>query len=219
MPTLVNWLEESASNNARSLGASVHNLLEHNITWVMHRMQLRVFTIPRHKEQVEIDTWPSGIDKYFTYRDFVVYDSQQNIVAEATTTWVVLDMAARKMIAIPDFIHAMDFVPNKPHLPRASAKIKPTGQEQHILDIVVRKGDLDQNLHVNNARYFQWILEGTPSEFEQLEPKSIDIIFKAEAYASDELSVLVSTLPANATSNIIRRSTDGSDLVHAVVQY
>ena len=79
--SLVNYFQEAASNNAADLGASVYDLRERGVSWVLHRMQIEVSRFPDHGETILVRTWPSGSEKIYFYRDFLILDKDQVVIA------------------------------------------------------------------------------------------------------------------------------------------
>lgn len=72
LPCLIQHMQEAAWVNATSLGFSSIDLLKKGTTWVMNRMHTNIHRLPRHREKIIVETWPAGMDKYFTKRDFKV---------------------------------------------------------------------------------------------------------------------------------------------------
>jgi medium-chain acyl-[acyl-carrier-protein] hydrolase len=143
--SLINYLEEAAWRNSHALGFSVNHLLEKGVSWVMQRLKLDVIHWPEHNDQVLVDTWASGLDRFFTYRDFKIYNDQRELIATAKTNWIVLDIATRRMIRIPDFIKDARFSIERDNLPLLSDKIIRSKELQKLLKYQVLERDIDRN--------------------------------------------------------------------------
>ncbi len=184
---LINCMQEAAWNNAADLGFSVYELLSNNITWVIQGMNLNVLRLPKHGEEVSVETWPSGLDKYYVYRDFRIYVGEE-LICEATSRWLVFDVNERKMIAVPPSL--IEAVPsfNHDNLPHVFEKIPISAEYKGDYEITVGWHHLDANGHVNNAMYFQWMLESLP--WEVLSSKALqhlEITFRSECSQGDKL--------------------------------
>lgn len=188
LPNLLDHMQEAAWSNATALGFSTVDLMENNITWVMNRMHLEIHRLPNHKEEIRVETWPADMDKYFTKRDFRVWSKVGELLVEATSNWVVMDINERKLIAIPTYIKAANFVVDRNHVTPITGKVKyDDNLTERSKDIQVSWFDMDINDHVNNIKYYQWLLDGLGGEYlESHQFKKIDIIFKQEGKYGDE---------------------------------
>ena len=185
--SLLDYLQEAAWYNASRLNFSTHDLLKHGITWVMNRMKIQFHRMPNHQEKFTVETWPAGMDKYYTQRDFKVWDERGNLLIEATSNWLVMDVKERRLIPIPDFIKDARLVENRGNQDAASGKIKFVHEQVENSKLIeVSWFDLDINDHVNNVKFYQWLLDSFDGEFLQNnELKEIDVIFKHEAKYGD----------------------------------
>lgn len=208
-------MEEAASIHAASIGVSVPKLLNQNISWVMYRMKIKVHGMPNLGEEITIDTWPSAIDRFFTFRDFVITNVDQEILVEASSQWVVVNMTSRKMIPIPTFIQELKFVNRENNLDWQFSKLPIQEHFDYCQNFPVRKGDLDQNLHVNNGKYFQWLMEPLPPHLTPSTIKEVDIVFKSESLYGDKIQTLAAAKTEKDYSHCIKKEQDGTILVLA----
>jgi acyl-ACP thioesterase len=191
-PNIVNYFQETAWLHVIDLDLTGEELLAYDLMWVLNRMKIEVFEYPKLHETVTVKTFPSGFDKFFFYRDFYLYNAENKIIGQATSTWLMVDVNKRKLVPVPDFlkekVQEIDF--EKGCLPIAKGKIKPIKAADFQLKTTVKWFDLDTNIHVNQIRYFTWILESLPNiVHEKQQIKSVDIIMKSEATLNDVLTI------------------------------
>lgn len=213
--TLINYLEEAAWRNAHTLGFSVDHLLEKGVSWVMQRLKLDVMQWPKHNDLVYVDTWPSGLDRILTYRDFKVYNDKRELIATAKTNWIVLDIETRRMIRIPEFIKEARFSIERDNLPLLSEKITKSEQLEQLQEYQVLERDIDRNKHVNNANYFQWCMENATDQMKSNSLRSIDMIFKTEALHGDRLVFHRADLGNAEYQHVITNSRTEKDVILA----
>jgi medium-chain acyl-[acyl-carrier-protein] hydrolase len=182
MPAVVSYFQEAAWDNTKTLGISMYDLLERGLTWVLQRMRIEMFRYPKHDEKVTVETWASGREKVFLHRDFRLYSESNELMGQATSVWLVMDVAARKMVAVPDFIMAHEIAPDHQPLPFAKGKLPVLEVAEFEETMPVRWHDIDLNRHVTNSRYVQWVLEALPNEIlAQKQLQELDIIYRAES--------------------------------------
>jgi acyl-ACP thioesterase len=188
LPALANFLQEAANRNAHHLGFSSQVLQERGLSWVLARMHMECFGWALLRDEIQVLTFPSGMDKYYCYRDYRVMDTHGKVLAQATTSWLVIDLEKRQTIAVPDFIRAFPVVQETP-LPRALGKIGSVENPTYTADFQVGWHHLDNNCHTNNMYYFQWLAETLPADFlmtHQL--RQLDIIFRMESNLGDRIT-------------------------------
>ena len=187
LPNLLDHMQEAAWSNATKLGFSTIDLMENNITWVMNRMRLEIFRLPKHREDIKVETWPAAMDKYFTKRDFRVWSTAGELLVEAASNWLVMDIHERKLIAIPEYIKSANFVVDRNNVTPIIDKVKyDNNRSENFRDIEVSWFDIDINDHVNNIKYYQWILDSLGGAYlENNRLQKIDITFKHEGKYGD----------------------------------
>lgn len=188
LPNLLDQMQEAAWSNAIALGFSTIDLMENNITWVMNRMRIEIHRLPGHREEIKVETWPAAMDKYFTKRDFRVWAADNELLVEATSNWLVMDIDTRGLIAIPEYIKEAKFVVDRNNVAPISDKVKyDNDQTSQSRNIQVSWFDIDINDHVNNIKYYQWILDSLEGSYlEKHRLKKIDITFKHEGKYGDK---------------------------------
>ena len=192
MASVCNWLQEAASLNAETLAFSKSDFeaAGENISWVLTRLKVRIARFPKWEEKVSILTFPRGGRRIVAYRDFVLTGADGAELGRATSEWMLIDLASRKIVAIPDGVFAAANTVREPVFgeePFAKLRWDCKAGSPDALVLRARRGDIDLNGHVNNVHYVEWLMEGRP---EAAGPcHEIDIAFKSETLAGEEVRV------------------------------
>jgi len=190
VPALVKLMHEAAMQQVIQLKLSVWDLEPENISWVLMRKYLQIERLPKLGETITIQTHPAGFEKFFTYRDYQVFDDDENRIAHSSSTWLLMDTQTRRMTRIPDFI--LDFSDQLPPpeacLPRPEDKLPPLEQVDIQQHFQVNWYDLDFNQHLNNALYVQWMLQTVPDDLLQNgQLKHLSVQYRAESHWKDQI--------------------------------
>lgn len=182
---LCNYMEEAAGLHADALGVGLERLMTQGLTWVLAKMRLEVQNLPGGGEPLRVETWPVSVERLQFRRDFLVFGRNEEILAAAVTQWVVVGLESRRIERIPESVAAL-----RPKTPRfaledADIRIPALQGEQEGPVFPVRLSDIDQNRHVNNNRYMDFILEAADVFGAQGPLKRLDIIFRAEGLRGD----------------------------------
>jgi len=188
---LYRCLQESAENHAVTYAFDSETLLRQGLTWVLLKIHLVVDEYPEGRQDIIVETWPSGLESRYAHRDFLVHlPGRPDPIARGASTWVLLDVARNRPAVVANLLGEGHVV----HRPRALANpfpsITPTGDVLRALTVPVRLSDLDINDHVNNLHYVEWIVEGVPERvWRETTPAEIQIEFKRAVRHGDTVRV------------------------------
>jgi len=220
VPGLAGFLGEAAGRHADALGVGVEALMSRGLTWVLGRQRFEIAAPPRLGERLEVETWPSGIDRVFALRDFVVRGPDGGERVRAITQWIVMDLATRRPVrprtvldarfaeALP---HAMEFTDGK--LPEPAAW---DGERR----FPIRYADIDRNLHANNGSYVAWAIEAMPrAAWERDRLVALEVQFLAECGLGSTIVSRVAAVGPDAYAHAIVREEDGKELARLATRW
>lgn len=177
-----NYLQEAGRSHAEELGWGVNLLRTKKQFWVLARLHIQLLKRPAPGQVVTVHTWPKGTDRHFALRDFLVFLDDE-LICRATSTWALLQLPQRRPIALGDLDkrmferkdeHAIATIPDKIESPLL------TGEPMHHTVVF---SELDQNGHVNNTRYLNWMLDTFTTEFHRThEVAEIQANYLAEVF-------------------------------------
>jgi acyl-ACP thioesterase len=191
LPAICDLLQEVAGNHAQELNFDITDLQKEKLTWVLHRLCVKMNRFPDWRDSITIQTWPSSGDGLRAYRDFLILDADGNTIGKSLSYWLMMNTESRKPSRIPKKI--LNIAPDEVEhvLPVDKANFPEMENSENKRTFEVRKSDLDLNRHVNNVRYIEWAIACLP---DKTEINEIDIQFKSE-------SVLGDTINATAIKN------------------
>lgn len=214
--TLCDLFQETAGNHALKLNFDVTQLHEKKLTWMLHRLDVRIERYPEWRETVTVQTWPSSGDNLRAYRDFLVLDSEEHILARALSYWLMIDLESRRPVRMPDEV--LEMAPSDIEHVVPVRKERPTPPEEETGSekiFSVRRSDLDVNRHVNNVKYVEWIAETLPADNTV---RSLDIEFKAECGYGNDIAVSSSRAEDNRFRSNVALRESGKILATAEMQ-
>lgn len=189
--SLINIMQETAMQNVIDLNLSVWDLAEQQISWVLMRKNLKLYKLPELGSSIRVITHPAGFDKLFTYRDYKVYDEKDQLIAESSSTWLLMNTEKRRIARIPEEIRARGNFDTSECLPHPKNKLPKVERVDIQKDFLVNWHDLDFNEHLSNIRYMQWMFETVDNYIEHRGKLiELDIIYKQECHWKDTVRVL-----------------------------
>ncbi len=215
MPFLCRFMQESAWHHAEHLGVGFDHLAAQNRAWVLARQRVVVETYPRWGDTITVLTWPTGKGRLFWQRDFIITNEGNEKLAQATTSWFIIDLTARK----PQRADSIE-LERPAHTERVFAtepgKIEPLSNGIPHHSLKVGYSDVDVNQHVNNVKYIEWFLDAFDLEFHVTHHLcELDINYLAEATYNDKLVVIQQTGHPLTFWHSLTRPADQAELCRA----
>lgn len=183
---VLNFIQDVGWMHARQMKVS----LDPSQAWVFTRQSLSMTAWPKWNDTITIKTWirPPTSDLFF-FRDYEISIGDK-IIGECTSTFSVIDMNTRKMVALDHkklgAVYRDDYSRQE-----SPEKIPWQAESTEVAQFQVRNSDLDMNNHVNNTKYAQWILDAIPLEVLKgdVQLKKYEVNFLAETKSGDVVSL------------------------------
>lgn len=181
LPSLINVMVETSGLQSHALGNTEEQMSERGLTWIIIQYNIKVNRMPTRREEITLETEALSYNRFFTYRAFRAFDESDNLLVEVITTFSVMEMATRKLTQVSKELVAPYQAEEIRTMVRAS-KIKPVNKETLTsMPFRVRYLDIDGNMHVNNAKYFDWIINTVDVEIlENYLIKAVTIKYEKE---------------------------------------
>lgn len=182
---LLNYFQDAAFAHSVSKGFSAYHLFERGLTWVLSRYHIRVNRYPSVGESVRVRTWYPGAQKPFYLRDWEVLGGTGEVLALATSSWLILDIESQRPAEDGGLLDPLETRPVRaiedPFAPLPELK-----DRQFEARFCVRPADTDLNRHVNHVHYIQWALDtvGRHAPVKSV-PLEIEASYRAPAREGD----------------------------------
>lgn len=196
--SMENYLLNVAGKVADAMGIGIPALLPMNDTWIITHMNMEMLYLPKHGEEMVIETWIERNAHMLSVRDFRIYKPQEDgselLIGCAKSVWAVLNLETREIVNIFDhdiFNGSVDGdVLNMARAPRfkpivlddleSDAMALQTGEILHE----IQYSDVDYNRHCNSCKYLEWMVNAMQA-FDNQKPFRLDINYVKELYQGD----------------------------------
>ena len=211
--SLINLMQEAAVQNVMELNLSVWDLAERHMSWVLVRKNLQILRMPQLNETIRVVTYPAGFDRLFTYRDYLVYDANNELIAKSSSAWLLMNTQTRKMERVPQEIKNRGDFDTSLCLEKPINKLPALDRIDLSKDFDVHWHDTDFNNHLSNIRYMQWTFETIDFYLENKgRLKSLDIIYKSECFWKDTVRVMTQQIDDRNYRHALIRLSDEKEL-------
>ena len=161
LKALVDTLQEAAIGHSEIAGYGVNDIPNTRLAWLLLNWKVQVISYPHSNETIKIKTWPRIFDKLYSYRDFEIFDSHNNLIAVASSKWFAIDTETKRIRKLtPEITEAYGGVIQKSVFDSVfEEKIKEPENQKLNFKYTIQRRDLDTNNHVNNLNYIDYALE------------------------------------------------------------
>jgi acyl-ACP thioesterase len=151
---------------------------------------IEVIRMPIWNDELYIETWPIKPKKLEFERDYRVKDNDGNVLINAISSWVLLDIEKRE-ITKTDSVN-IDFPPfiEQRAIDKRMAKLKPNGNSIFVYNKKIGYSDIDINGHLNNSKYIDFIADCFPIGVHNTYlVENMQVNYINEALAGDTISL------------------------------
>lgn len=184
-------MQEIAEDHAIALGCGRKDMVdETGMVWMLTRLHLEMKKYPRIAQDIVVKSWhgPALRLVFPRYFSFSCTDGEE--LGCATSDWVLFDYRERKLMrpsALPVAYKADESLA-APAQPPMRIRLPQDMQTKEIRR--VRYSDTDMNVHMNNAKYADWICDLFPAyKLKQGRFSELDINYSAEASMDQEIEL------------------------------
>lgn len=218
LKALVDTLQEAAIAHSDFAGYGVNDIPNTHLAWLLLNWKVEIKTYPILNDTITVKTWPRIFDKLYSYRDFEVYDQNNNLIVIASSKWFAIDTITKKIKRLtPEITKAYGGITDKKVFESSfDEKIKEPEELKLNFNYQVQRRDLDTNNHVNNLNYIDYALETLEEDvYKSSIFNNLEIIYKKEIKLNEKINCYYS-FEDNKHFIIIKNETD--TIIHSIIK-
>jgi len=211
---LGNHLLNAADFHSTERGFGMRYLNTINKTWVLSRLAVEMYEMPREGAHFWVETWVESAMRYFTNRNFRIVSPDGRVYGYGRSIWAMIDTVTRQpcdILAVNGgkILYWTDKDRECP-IEKVS-RVKIDGAAMPGMTVDTRYSDVDVNGHVNSVKYIEHILDlFTLSWYESNRVERIDIAYVAESHFGDRLHLRITDDGGNERCVRISKTTPGT---------
>lgn len=190
----MNMAQELGHIHSTKMGCGYKDLIINDNVWIIYRAHVKFLSAPKWEDRVTLETWHKCNIGLFSIRDFEMCDMNGTPLIEATTSWLIMNMKTRHVLRTDHVLPVDKFAPlsfpEKNIIRETCPKIEIAEEATFVKTRVVGPSDVDYNLHLNNAKYLEWVMDCL--DIELLKSHAIDeffINYESESQIGDPIDL------------------------------
>ena len=215
---LLEYLEDIAAMHSAQVGYGVNDIEKTKLTWILLEWKLQVIKRPKYGQTLNIETWARYTNKCYSYRDFEIYDDNNELCAIATSKWLLIDIGKNRPIKIEEEL----IQKYNPEYGKSVFNILELEKIKEPEDVTtnftykVNRFDIDINKHMHNLNYINLAYEALPEEvYENEEFNVVRISYKKEVKLGD---ILICKYKKENQKHVIVIKSEDEKTLHAIIE-
>lgn len=213
---ILNILGEAAGRHAESIGYGLTYKIETGFAWMLLYWKIKVIKRPSWNTEIVVKTWVRTLEKATSWRNFEMYNKEQELIAIGTTKWALIDTNTGRPAKITEEMgDAFGPIEKDVFDENLSGKLQESENMQKIYEYTSERRDIDVNHHVNNVVYLDLAYNAFPED-QDLDFNNFEIYYKNQIKFGEKVKVFY-----EEKDNIHTVSIKGQDekTLHAVLKF
>lgn len=209
--------ENIGSYHSDKVQYGANNIKNTGVTWVLLDWKVKVIKRPSYGEKLDVHTWGRNMVKFYTHRDYEVYNEKGELCIIGTSKWTLIDIEKRKLARVTEEI-ANSYEPEEKHVFKNEELDKIKIPEEFISSITykVARRDIDMVGHMHNLYYLDLAYEALPQEVYDQRPFSeIRVNYKKEIMLGD---TVICKYTKTKDSHMVVIENQETGVIHAIIE-
>ncbi len=215
---ILEYLEDISAYHSDSIGIGINTTEETHLNWLLLDWELKVLKRPTYGQVLDINTWSRGIEKFYAFRDFEVYDDENNLCAIATSKWLLIDSKTEKIARVETQIadRYQSEIEKSVFGNKKIEKIKEPKEYISEMIYTTRRRDIDVIGHMHNLYYLYLAYEALPEEEYNKRPFNyIKIQYKNQIKFGE---IVKCKYAKENGENIVTIKSEDEKVLHAIIK-
>lgn len=185
--------EQIAESQAQEMNIDGGTFIKEGKAWIINRIVLEMFKSYPNLMAVDAITYPRSSNGIEFARDFAVTKTGGGLIARGTSSWSVIDVAQRRLVACKDLPNYKEFCEDTEMLDKNYRKVRIDnscfGKEYLRLSVKTMRSDEDSLGHLHNVRYIEFCINALTEEEYAKGIDSLNITFIKETLIGDVIDI------------------------------
>ena len=215
--SILAFFENIGSYHSDSINFGLNEIPTTHSSWVLLGWKVKVLKRPMYGDKLHIVTWARDTEKFSTYRDYEVYNQDNELVIIGTSKWVLIDTTTGRLRPIPEEIIKLYNPDTKTAFSSEEAMLSKLTDSEHYDTGAVGRSQIDLNNHMHNLYYLDMAYEALPEEvYKNNTFNFFEITYKKQIRLHDTVKCYY--VFEENTHKVIIKSLDDKK-IHAIIEF
>ncbi len=186
--SLINYFQDCSTFQSEDLNLGISYLNSINRVWLLNGWQLQIYKPVLLGDRVTVSTWPYAFKGFYGYRNFIMANEENEVLAAADSIWIYIDTISKRPVKVAEDNAGYTLEPPYP-MSHTDRKIKIPDTMTALPAFPVKRSNIDSYHHVNNGQYVKMAEEYLPEDFTV---HSMRVEYRNQAVLGDIITPMVS---------------------------
>ena len=161
------FLEDIATYHSGLVGYGVEDIEKNKGAFLILDWNLEVYNRLKFNDIVKVKTYALPIEKpcFHCYRNFDIYDVNDELIATATSKWLFYNFEQHRIVKLDeDMLKLFESEGNLQKAEEKITKLQEPKTFEKMIEYQVQRSNIDVNMHMNNLVYLKLANEILPEE-------------------------------------------------------
>lgn len=213
------FLEDIATYHSGLVGYGVEDIEKNKGAFLILDWNLEVYNRLKFNDTIKVKTYALPIEKpcFHCYRNFDIYDVNDELIATATSKWLFYNFEQHKIVKLDKDI--LKLFETEGDLKKAEEKItklqEPKSFEK-MIEYQVQRSNIDVNMHMNNLVYLKLANEILPEDvYFADELNNLRITYKHQIRLGEIVKIYYTMVD---NKHIVTIKNNEESKIHAIVE-
>lgn len=213
---IISFFEDIGGRQSDIAGFGLKTIEQTRISWVLLHWKVKVLKTIKYGEPVHVKTWPRGSKGVCCFRDYEIYNNNNELCVIGTSRWALIHLENGLMKLTDELLSKYEPVNKCVFGTPNIDKLKEPENYSSIYEYTVTRRDIDINNHMHNSCYLDLAYDALPKDvYENNTFDNFEIMYKTGALLGDKLKCFYSQVDDEYFVTI--KSEDEKTL-HAIIK-
>lgn len=216
--SFMTFLEDAGGIHSDLAGYGAYDIERTKLNWMIISWHIKFFKKPAYNEHIKVVTWSKDIQRLYAYRDFEVYNEQDELIAIASSKWVLVNLETKSITAPDEKLKEAYHTENDSVMDISElGKLKEPEKYISHVEITPTRAMIDVNNHVHNIQYLDFAYSALPDDVYYSDFNEVQIMYKKEIKLGEKVKALYSYSEEENTHIVAIKSEDES-VLHSIIK-
>lgn len=221
---IVEYMQETANRQCESSGLPLEKLRdEKGLAFILGAISINIYKPLHAYEEIEVRTWCKEAKSFIFMRYFDILRDGE-LIAEASSTWVLIDINTKNMVRASNYDFLGDkFYYDEPVDPAVLLPKAKIAKDAQLIEVGKRKimySDIDYNMHMNNTHYPDMVCDHLTEMTGDIPyyVSAMSLSYVKESHLGTTLTITRGEMQDDGTINVRTLNEAGETCLEAVVR-
>lgn len=213
---ILSCFEDIGGQQSDVAGFGLKTIEQTHLSWVLLHWKVQVIKRIKYGNLMNVKTWSRGSKGACCYRDFEIYNNDNELCVIGTSKWALIHLEKGLMKLNDELLSKYESEDKCVFGAFDINKLKEPESYSNVYEYIVTRRDIDINNHMHNLYYLDLAYNALPQDvYENNSFDDFEIMYKSGALLDEKLKCLYSKVE---DEHYVTIKSEDEKILHAIVK-